>query len=239
MTKQGFDIHHVDGDHDNNDPDNLVLIERYDHLRLHGRPPADPSYIGKCGLEYALQKGRSCYELRSAGGISWDDVARKVYGRRRGQKAIQAAKRYARYHGLVWPIQVDPVRREHYGEFSKGARAYELRKSGMTWRDVSIEVWGKPCQERAMRMARKHAKRRGFPWPISRPRKKKPPREPKEREPKPLLETKAGRAYKMRASGATWPDVGREIWGDPCAQRAYKQTRRIAERRGLPWPIPT
>lgn len=35
---EGFDIHHLDGNHDNNDPPNLVLIEHEDHLRLHGAP---------------------------------------------------------------------------------------------------------------------------------------------------------------------------------------------------------
>lgn len=35
---EGFDIHHVDGDHDNNEPSNLMLVEHVDHLRLHGMP---------------------------------------------------------------------------------------------------------------------------------------------------------------------------------------------------------
>jgi len=34
--KEGFDIHHIDGNHCNNDPNNLVLIECSDHMRLHG-----------------------------------------------------------------------------------------------------------------------------------------------------------------------------------------------------------
>lgn len=33
--KDGFDVHHVDGNHDNNSPDNLVLIEHSDHMWLH------------------------------------------------------------------------------------------------------------------------------------------------------------------------------------------------------------
>lgn len=33
--REGFDIHHLDGDYTNNDPDNLVLIEHTDHLMLH------------------------------------------------------------------------------------------------------------------------------------------------------------------------------------------------------------
>ncbi len=41
MAKEGFDIHHVDGDHENNAPQNLVLIEHRDHFMLHSgkRPP--------------------------------------------------------------------------------------------------------------------------------------------------------------------------------------------------------
>lgn len=31
-----FDVHHLDGNHENNDPLNLVLIESADHLMLHG-----------------------------------------------------------------------------------------------------------------------------------------------------------------------------------------------------------
>ena len=34
--KDGDDIHHLNRDHDNNDPANLVLIEHTDHMMLHG-----------------------------------------------------------------------------------------------------------------------------------------------------------------------------------------------------------
>jgi hypothetical protein len=34
----GFDVHHIDGDHANDEPSNLVLIECADHMRLHGQP---------------------------------------------------------------------------------------------------------------------------------------------------------------------------------------------------------
>lgn len=34
--KDGFDVHHLDGDHENDDPGNLVLIDCLDHMRLHG-----------------------------------------------------------------------------------------------------------------------------------------------------------------------------------------------------------
>jgi hypothetical protein len=35
LLKRGFDIHHLDGDHGNNDPFNLVLIWGADHMMLH------------------------------------------------------------------------------------------------------------------------------------------------------------------------------------------------------------
>jgi hypothetical protein len=33
---EGFDVHHLDGNHANNEPSNLVLIEHDDHMMLHG-----------------------------------------------------------------------------------------------------------------------------------------------------------------------------------------------------------
>lgn len=36
--RDGFHIHHIDGDHSNDAAANLVLIEGGDHLRLHGMP---------------------------------------------------------------------------------------------------------------------------------------------------------------------------------------------------------
>ena len=36
MLANGFHIHHVDGDHSNNNPTNLVLMEGVDHTLLHG-----------------------------------------------------------------------------------------------------------------------------------------------------------------------------------------------------------
>lgn len=36
--RDGFDVHHMDGDKANNDSSNLVLIEHVDHMRLHGSP---------------------------------------------------------------------------------------------------------------------------------------------------------------------------------------------------------
>ena len=35
QLREGFDVHHIDNDHGNDDPLNLVLIEHSDHQMLH------------------------------------------------------------------------------------------------------------------------------------------------------------------------------------------------------------
>lgn len=45
--REGFDVHHLDGNHDNNDPANLVLIEHTDHLMLHG--DGKTRHLGRIG----------------------------------------------------------------------------------------------------------------------------------------------------------------------------------------------
>lgn len=47
MMAEGFHIHHVDGDHDNNDPLNLVLIEGGDHLLIHNGVKRPVTFISK------------------------------------------------------------------------------------------------------------------------------------------------------------------------------------------------
>lgn len=54
---EGFDIHHIDGDHYNNAPDNLVLIDREDHGEIHGRP-VFPRRVASGNIERRLEKFR-------------------------------------------------------------------------------------------------------------------------------------------------------------------------------------
>lgn len=73
---EGFEIHHRDNNHQNNDPLNLVLIERRDHLKLHGinALPIYPDHMRRAGRK---------------GGVN----SRKFVGKR---KATQLAKRAAK-----------------------------------------------------------------------------------------------------------------------------------------------
>lgn len=75
----GFDVHHMDGNHENNDPGNLVLIEAADHMYLHnGRTRALRKLVGlKHGLSLA-KKDDCLLVLREVGdGVPYSEIARK------------------------------------------------------------------------------------------------------------------------------------------------------------------
>lgn len=52
MMLEGFHVHHIDGDHSNNHPGNLALIEGADHMRLHGL-----FSLAKSDISEAARKG--------------------------------------------------------------------------------------------------------------------------------------------------------------------------------------
>jgi len=109
----GFDIHHEDGNHSNNDPSNLLLVEHQDHMRLHGRQPLHKK-LENGKLQQKIEKGHSCYVLREQR-LPWHEVAQRVYGVRMSQKAMNAAKKYAEYHNQPWPIDVGNCAGIKYG----------------------------------------------------------------------------------------------------------------------------
>jgi len=99
--RDGFDIHHIDGDHENNRPSNLVLIEHVDHMRLHGlensirlRP------LTRGPRPKTLRRGKLAYEKKQAG-KTWREI-----GEGDPQGAAQAARVYAQVNGLEWPIRL-------------------------------------------------------------------------------------------------------------------------------------
>lgn len=117
MLADGFQVHHIDGDHSNDEPSNLALIEGQDHLRLH---ELDGLAVWlKRKLERRLASlsdddalGRWCYELRSRP-MLWRDVYRIVEGLeppRSGHcpTVRKAAQRHADRHDKPWPLWSDP-----------------------------------------------------------------------------------------------------------------------------------
>lgn len=93
--KDGFDIHHIDGDHSNNDPANLALIEHQDHMRFHG---LTNSYrlrnLSKGPRITTLSSGKLAYEAKQQG-KTWHEI---------GYSLQSAARVYAVANNLPWPI---------------------------------------------------------------------------------------------------------------------------------------
>lgn len=78
----GFDVHHLDGDRSNNDPDNLVLIERRDHAVMHGfseRFVRDLNPVGgvRGARKKTLARGQAAVAWRKKG-LTWREVGQKL-----------------------------------------------------------------------------------------------------------------------------------------------------------------
>lgn len=105
----GFDVHHLDADHQNNEPHNLVLIEHEDHMRLHKLNTVRA--IGRKAELFRLRKfelGGDCYALRKTG-ETWAAVERSLFDpphTRDGLRAVHAAKTYAQNAKEAWPLLI-------------------------------------------------------------------------------------------------------------------------------------
>ena len=118
MMKEGFDLHHLDGDRNNDSPDNIVLIEHRDHMSLHDlkmdgaklrkfpivfrrEPTAEELRIE----EFAYNKGA---ELAPTGTGAWAVVAVAMRNEFRNdynnQQACHIARRWAKRNSLPWPL---------------------------------------------------------------------------------------------------------------------------------------
>ncbi|CAB4122624.1 hypothetical protein UFOVP28_22 [uncultured Caudovirales phage] len=107
IIKQGFDIHHLDGNYHNNDPINLVLIERVDHMRLHGNEKYTIKSIDmrNCGTPKAT--AQEIYAHMEAVG-DWEHIhtALPCRGRRVADKmkwAYTRARAWAKKENMPWP----------------------------------------------------------------------------------------------------------------------------------------
>lgn len=47
---EGFQVHHINGNHYDNDSSNLVLIEGTDHLYIHNKSTKPLRFLNKCNL---------------------------------------------------------------------------------------------------------------------------------------------------------------------------------------------
>lgn len=107
----GFDVHHLDGDHSNNDPLNLVLIDHVDHMRLHGMTSGSYrlralSGVGVSGPRpQTLSYGQITYAKRQEG-KTWRQIGFDLgIGRTR---ALNTARTFAAANDREWPVR-DPA----------------------------------------------------------------------------------------------------------------------------------
>jgi len=122
--RDGFDVHHLDGDHGNNTPDNLVLIEHGDHMRLHGlKLDMSKALKNRQASERFVrdtEDPEAIYALRRSG-VDYDEIDKLTYvwgssRRRRMLRANVIAWRYAKANELpyepIWNIPgFDPRRK--------------------------------------------------------------------------------------------------------------------------------
>ncbi|MBS1984808.1 MAG: hypothetical protein JST16_11620 [Bdellovibrionales bacterium] len=107
--KDGFDVHHLDGNHNNDAPENLVLIDCGDHLMLHGTKRRISRIINfnrpkAARDEDLLARGKRAYEAYDPA-KGWRDAASKVgLDHLDGAKARFEAGKYALEYGLPWPL---------------------------------------------------------------------------------------------------------------------------------------
>lgn len=101
----GFHVHHLDHDHANDDPENLVLIEGDDHMELHGRCIRSELVQGRERKKRAKRDdGRTAYQMKSRD-TSWSMVGAQLWpaSLNPGAQARAAAKTYAEAAGLPFP----------------------------------------------------------------------------------------------------------------------------------------
>jgi hypothetical protein len=98
ITAQGFDVHHCDENRANNEPENLILIERVDHMRLHDKNLIKPPcrYVDP-------NTGRLAYHAREQYKLPWTTIADKL-GVGTLYLITKYAEQYARKTGLPWPL---------------------------------------------------------------------------------------------------------------------------------------
>lgn len=104
--RDGFDIHHGDGNHTNNDATNLFLIECRDHMQIHGGSISRIFSSGEKARREAerMETGRLAYELKTPL-LSWMEIGMALRPDSQQPQALARglAKQYARMNNLPFP----------------------------------------------------------------------------------------------------------------------------------------
>ena len=137
----GFDIHHIDGDHDNNEPDNLIMIYSSDHMLLHGvkkfKGRGNGVWMSQEEID-ALKatQGETAYKLRLTG-LMWKQIDEQL-----GKSTMHLAKFYAQHNNLEWPIKLSKEAADRASTYRKekiqakhDARVMKLQEVEDNWRN--------------------------------------------------------------------------------------------------------
>jgi len=101
----GFHVHHLDHNHANDDPANLVLIEGNDHMALHGRRIRNELIEGRERKRRVRQDaGRTAYQMKNRD-TPWAVVGAQLWPNSLNPSAIAraTAKTYADAVGMPFP----------------------------------------------------------------------------------------------------------------------------------------
>ena len=120
ILAEGFDIHHIDEDHTNNDPSNLLLVETDDHRAiLHGEKISVAVNVEK-RIEMRrtrLTKGEKAYQLRQLG-LAWSEVDAFL----QITYSNMYARQFALGNAISWPIPLGRVSWDRLGIISDRVR---------------------------------------------------------------------------------------------------------------------
>jgi len=112
-------------------------------------------------------KSERAYRIKAANPkIPWKEVAAQVgfslENKHPGKEALKGARLWALGNNYPWPLIQKGCQPTQKRRSSVGARAYALRKQGLTWSDINKKLGRTGCYA----LARMHAMSWGLDWPV-------------------------------------------------------------------------
>ena len=104
--KDGFDVHHLDGNHENNEPSNLALIEHTDHMAVHN---GGTHFLGRLKRNRQLRLPKIHLDKQWAPRDIWLErrLVREAKERNRKRRACRPVNRQPKLTG--WEL-IEPSR---------------------------------------------------------------------------------------------------------------------------------